>query len=179
MVAALWPLGDRPSRASQHLDFARALLHQGEPSQAAHFAARATEVQPRHGEAWALRGRALRLSGRAAAAVEILQPQVMIHRESAALRRELGAALLALDRPVEAARELEAAINLRPGDIDAWLALGDAMERLGCWPRAREAYRAAIRLAPTTAKAQRAQMRLHELRATDTGGAGDSSGCPE
>ncbi len=160
LALTCWPLRAYPSRANQHLDFVRALLRVGAHQRAAHFARRATEVEPGRADAWAMRGRVLRLAGEGPAAVELLSAQAASHPEAPMLQRELGAALLAAGRPRQAAAALEVSINLRPGDRNAWAWFAQALEELGCWARAAEAHRAILRFAPRTAAAQRAQLRL-------------------
>ncbi|MBW2453087.1 MAG: glycosyltransferase family 39 protein [Deltaproteobacteria bacterium] len=160
LVLTCWPLRAYPSRANQHMDFVRALLRIGDRHRAAHFARRATELEPTRADAWALRGRVLRLAGEGAAAVELLTAQAATHPQAPALQRELGAALLAVGRPRQAAVALEVSINLRPGNTKAWMWLAQALEELGCWSQAAEAYQTILRFAPRTAAAQRAQLRL-------------------
>jgi len=172
-VLSFVPLRAYPSRANQHLAFARAELQAKDPAGAAHWARRATEVEPTAAEPWAVRGQALRLEGQSAAAIELLAPKAATHSEAASIHRELGAALLEVGRAAEAAAALDQCINLQPGDAEAWLLFGRAMEDLACWQRALEAYRAVLGFVPGSSAAQRAQQRLASLKGQ---GVGDEPG---
>ncbi|HSA81555.1 MAG TPA: tetratricopeptide repeat protein [Geminicoccaceae bacterium] len=63
-------------------------------------------------------------------------------------RHNAGVALLFTDRPQEARRELEAAVDLDPTSWRAWNALGRARDARGAWEEARAAYERALALAP-------------------------------
>ncbi len=181
LVLAFLPLRAYPTRANQHIDFARALLRADDAVGAARWARRATEVEPTYAAAWAVRGRALRLAGQAPAAVDLLASQAVSHGEVASIQREFGAALLATGRPAEAAVALERCINLWPSDTEAWLLFGEAMDRMACRERAMDAYRAVLGFAPDTARAKRAQERLDRLERSSVpnhpGPARDSPSC--
>ena len=166
LTAALAPLRAYPTRANQHLEFARARLEANDPNGAAY---------------WAFRGRALRLGGQAQAAIDLLTPKIATYGSTPSIHRELGAAWLSVGQPAAAEVALEQCINLQPGDVEAWLLLGEAMEQLTCWQRAREAYRAVVGLAPHTATAHRAQLRIRDLQdrgaAPDAGATGEPPQC--
>jgi hypothetical protein len=167
------PLRATPTRANQHLDFARALLRADDAAGAVYWAKRATEVEPRYGEAWALYGRTLRLADRPAEAVELLSDRIDGLSRASSAQRELGAAYLAMSRPLPAAESLQRAISLAPSDTEAWLMLGQSLEELRCFRRAADAYRAVATFGESTKSGPPARRRLEELESRLAGDGGN------
>lgn len=179
LAATLAPLRAYPTRVNQHLAFARARLDAGDPHGASQWARRATEVEPSCAEAWAVRARAMRLAGQPRVALELLAGPAAAHPEAWSIHRELGATWLSLGAPESAQAALEQCLELQPGEVEAWLLLGEALEQLACWQRAAEAYRAAEGLAHGATAARQAQRRIRELDARQTALGGAASGEPE
>ncbi|HEX6540365.1 MAG TPA: protein kinase [Ktedonobacterales bacterium] len=67
---------------------------------------------------------------------------------------ELGRALLATNKPAEAARELEQATRLAPQSVEALTALGAALSATGKRRQARDALRKALVIDPASSEAQ-------------------------
>ncbi len=68
--------------------------------------------------------------------------------EDGALRREYGKLLIALERPAEAKKQFEAAIDIDDDDAKAQTGLGVSLDYLGDHLKAQKAYEKALRLEP-------------------------------
>jgi predicted CXXCH cytochrome family protein len=112
-VATLAYTADRPE-ARTGLGTFRARLGQFDAAQAAF--AQAIALDPRHVPAYLNAADALRLQGRDADARAMLQRGLAQVPGSAALHHTLGLALVRLDQPKEALRELERAVQLAPDE---------------------------------------------------------------
>lgn len=88
-------------------------------------------------------------------AATLLQQGVAATPTSARLQRELGAALLKLSRPREAALAFRAAADLAPKDVEALVNLGDAHRLAQALPQAIAAYREALTRDPASGWAHR------------------------
>jgi tetratricopeptide (TPR) repeat protein len=81
-------------------------------------------------------------------ALEQFREAIRLDSHYVAPRVLMGSTLLAMNRVREAARELEAAVRLEPGDPLAHLQLAKAYKRLEDYPRVVEQYQALEQLAP-------------------------------
>jgi tetratricopeptide (TPR) repeat protein len=88
-------------------------------------------------------------------AVRMLEQGVAAHPTSFPLQHELGAVLLRLNRPADAAPHFRAAAALSPSSADSLVNLGDALKASGALQPALEAYRAALQREPTSGWALR------------------------
>jgi choline-sulfatase len=93
-------------------------------------------------------------SGRAAEAVDHLQPLVKRGFDSYELHYYLGRSYDALKRPRDAASSYERAVALLPGDATAWRHLGAARVALRDWPRAAQAFEKLVTIVPEDALAR-------------------------
>lgn len=92
--------------------------------------------------------RALRYSGQAQQAADVMQGEVARHGRQPSLVAELGKAYLAADRMGLALKTLEEAATLAPADWEVHSALGVAFDALARHAEAREAYAHALAHAP-------------------------------
>ncbi len=88
-------------------------------------------VSPGHPLARLILGAAHRRSGRALAALEILDPLATEQPNAAAVHLELGIARSEAGRRGEAVGALRRAVQLQPGSADAWRLLADALDGEG------------------------------------------------
>jgi arylsulfatase A-like enzyme/Flp pilus assembly protein TadD len=91
-------------------------------------------------------------TGRAAAAVAMLEPAAAAPGGSLSLRERLGAAHLAAGRPDRAAAVLDRVVAEGAASADAWNALGVARAQLGRHSESQLAFAEAVRLAPGAAR---------------------------
>ncbi|MEE4216061.1 MAG: sulfotransferase [Xanthomonadales bacterium] len=121
-------------------------------------------------------GNALRLSGRAAEAVRILERAVRKASGNPGLRlnlalaqNDLGASLIRKRAPQQAVRHFLRAIELEPAHARAHMNLGLTLEQLGQLAGAERSYRAAIKAQPGFADAhfQLAHLRTHRSSQTE------------
>lgn len=104
--------------------------------------------KPEHGaEACYAQARELHRRNEIAAAIPLYQ-QVLQAGAHGHAEYLLGQALMAVDRAEEALPYLQALMQLRPGFIDGWLALGDCYAGLGEDQKSWNAYRSALRIDP-------------------------------
>ena len=105
-------------------------------------------ANPDHADALHMLGVAALQSGRANAALPVLQRAVGIEGERAAFHTTLGQAWLQLGQPEQALRSFLAATGLRADFAPAHFFAGIALRQLGRREEARVAFETAIKLAP-------------------------------
>jgi len=88
------------------------------------------------GEFLARLGAALSEAGHAGAAADLLEEALAAGYRERGIYINLAAALLALDRPLDAGRHLDAARALYPDATDVLYSLGHVLTRVGYWDRA-------------------------------------------
>ncbi len=115
-------------------------------AQALHLRATLYLQQQRPERALPMIEKALKRSGQ--------RPELLLNRSSA---------LLALDRPADAARDAEAVASIHPRAFGAWLNLGLASVALEQWQTAAAAFSKACRLRPDDGRCQ-VEWRIAELR---------------
>jgi tetratricopeptide (TPR) repeat protein len=104
-----------------------ARLLQTDPGLAAEQASEILKVAPSHPVATLLLGAAQRLTGKAEAALQILEPLARSQSNWAVAHYEHGLALSRLERRDDAIAALRRAVTLRPDMPDAWRALADQL----------------------------------------------------
>ena len=124
-----------------------------QPGQTEHYACEAIRLRPDYAEAHNSLGLALRLQGRAAEAVPVLQKAVRLKPDYADAYYNLGVALNGLGRFSEAAESHERALTLRPRDPEVLNDLGNVLQALHRHTEAVERYRRALALKPAYALA--------------------------
>lgn len=92
--------------------------------------------------------RALRYSGQAQQAADVMQVELARHGRDARMVAELGKAYLAADRNGLALKNLEEARTLAPDDWELHSALGVALDSQARYGEARDSYARALALAP-------------------------------
>lgn len=108
----------------------------------------AWDIAPGYPMVVLLRGLASLEAGEPEAARGALEMSANSFGRSPRLHRALATVYEALELPEDTARALDAALALRPGDAEAWLALARARTRLGEGTRAVEAAKRALELEP-------------------------------
>ena len=108
-----------------------ARLMQTDPGLAAEQASEILKVAPGHPVATLLLGAAQRLTGKAEAALQTLEPLARSQSNWAAAHLEYGLALSRLERRDDAIAALRRAVTLQPDMPDAWRALADQLTASG------------------------------------------------
>jgi tetratricopeptide (TPR) repeat protein len=150
-----------------HLLLEQALSLTGRAAEADWVLAALTDAAPRFGPGRLARGRRLYQAGRhdeaiahLSAAIEHGFPGGVIEtnpRKDAALARHFRARChLAADHPAEAARDLEAALDIEPDNAHFWFELGRVFSEMDRPERARDCWRRCLSLEPTHRGATRA-----------------------
>ncbi|MBI4615370.1 MAG: protein kinase [Planctomycetes bacterium] len=114
--------------------------------------------------------RDLAAAGRTSEAIERYKDAAALAPQDARIWREMGILQLSLEKIDDATLSLERAVDLDPGDSEAWFDLAGARVRGRRWEAARDAADEAIRLAPEDPGRYR-------LRAEVRSQLGDSTGC--
>ena len=144
----------RPDYVSARYNWGVALLDQGHVEQAiAQFEA-AVRLAPGHADALVNLGNALMQVQRAAEAVPQYEAALKI-RPGADVHYDLGVALIALDRPDEAAAHLRTALEMNPALPEAHYQLARGAEQTGQFAEAERQYAETLRLAPDHLAAHR------------------------
>lgn len=127
----------------------------GRHAEAADGAARVLREAPGDPGALTLRARVLLADGDPVGAHEVLRALLDRFPAMAALRIDLAIALRDLGRHAEAAESLERAAALEPGNVSAWVRLGEVRLNFGDTGPAAEAFRRALAIVPAYVPALR------------------------
>ncbi|WP_162910174.1 tetratricopeptide repeat protein [Azohydromonas sediminis] len=135
--------------------FQRALaLHQhGRLVEAAQLYAQVVALQPRHADAWHLRGMVAAQMGDPVRALPLVEKSLQLDPTNPAVHNTLGNALLTLDRLDEALASYERALALNPDHADALYNRGNVLKRLNRPDEALASYDRALALRPEWAEA--------------------------
>lgn len=118
-------LAIRPDDAVVTMTLGNALFEAGETEAGLTALRRASELAPGMAAAWYNLGRALQVSTRPAEACEALRHAVAIDPDHARARNALATVLTNLGEIPAAVTMLRETLRRQPGDVDAWLALGN------------------------------------------------------
>lgn len=136
-----------PSRHDVLLEQALAALNAQRPADAERLALEVLKADPRRVEALKIAGRAVRLQGRAADAITLLEPAARASHD-AELDTELAAALRQAGRLDDAASRLRRAVKRRPPYPPAFSEFGHVLVSLRRFDEAVETLRRGLETAP-------------------------------
>ncbi len=141
-------LDDYDSPGAGMARLGRHMQEKGEVGGAIDFYRRALIQDPKN--PMAIKGLAgvLEQWGDKKAAADVLRQGVSARPKDGELRRSYGKLLIALDEPMEARRQFEAALEVDNGDVKARTGLGVALDYLGEHLKAQKEYERALREEP-------------------------------
>ena len=152
-----------PQHAKTSINLARVLLELNRPEEAMEEARKGADLDPLGGAAHRVLARACHAAGETEQAITTYQRAVRIDHEDAWAMNNLGLVLIEEERFAEALPPLARAVQLR-GDVAAFHNnLGIALERTERSVAAAEAYRAALAIDSTYAKAATSLARVEPL----------------
>ncbi len=117
------------------------------------FLERGLEALPGSGELHFLRGNALQVAGRSAAAIEAFERVLALRRDHVEAHSNIAVAMRSLGQIQQSAAHLQRVAALRPKDCEVQMQYAAVLQRLGRTDAAIEAYRRAVAADPQSASA--------------------------